>query len=144
VVSGIVGIYRLDGKPARGEDLKRMNSILAHRGPDAARLWCDREIGLGHRMLCTTAESLHEELPFVKHDAELAITADARLDNQEELISLLNLTSRSAADISDSELILAAYEKWGEAVSTNSWEISPLRSGMVRIGICSVHGTISV
>ena len=36
------------------------------------------------------------------------LTADARIDNRAELIPLLGLTDRPAADITDSDLILAA------------------------------------
>jgi asparagine synthase (glutamine-hydrolysing) len=56
---------------------------------------------------------LHEELPSVRGD--LAITADARIDNREELMRALNLTDdRPREAVSDSDLILGAYEKWGE------------------------------
>ncbi len=44
----------------------------------------------------------------------LVITADARIDNREQLIGALGLDGRPHEEIADSELILAAYEKWGE------------------------------
>jgi asparagine synthase (glutamine-hydrolysing) len=63
-------------------------------------------------MLWTTPESLCEKLPLVqKH---LAITADARIDNREELIPALGLKNHPKEKITNSEIILAAYEKWGE------------------------------
>jgi asparagine synthase (glutamine-hydrolysing) len=66
-------------------------------------------------MLWTTPESLHEKLPLVNHAGNLAITADARIDNREELITALTLNGYSSFQpINDSALILAAYEKWGE------------------------------
>ncbi len=45
---------------------------------------------------------------------ELVLTADARLDNREELIGGLGLDDRPPGEITDSQLILAAYERWGE------------------------------
>ena len=111
-MSGIAGIYRLDGSPVKSENLHRMIDILAHRGPDGADSWCDRAIGLGHRMLWSTPESLLEKLPFTKGD--LTITADVRIDNRSELIPQLNLGNRLPEKITDSEVILAAYEKWGD------------------------------
>jgi asparagine synthase (glutamine-hydrolysing) len=63
-------------------------------------------------MLWTTPESLRESLPAVNRTGDLVITADARIDNREELIQLLRLTDRISAEITDSELILAAYERW--------------------------------
>jgi asparagine synthase (glutamine-hydrolysing) len=65
-------------------------------------------------MLWTTPESLLEKLPLVNQTGNLIITADARIDNRDELIAALGLTDRPAEKIADSELILAAYDKWGE------------------------------
>jgi len=113
-MSGIVGIYYLDGRPVERETLGRMVDILAHRGPDGADVWCEGSVGLGHRMLWTTHESLLEKLPLVDRTGDLVLTADARIDNRDELISALSLNDRPAEKITDSQLILAAYEKWGE------------------------------
>jgi asparagine synthase (glutamine-hydrolysing) len=95
-------------------DLGRMVEILAHRGPDGAEIWREGPVGLGHRMLWTTPESLHEKLPLVNRIGDLVITADARIDNRDELIATLGLTDRPSQELADSQLILAAYEKWGE------------------------------
>jgi asparagine synthase (glutamine-hydrolysing) len=91
-----------------------MNLILAHRGPDGAGVWTEGAVGLGHRLLWTTPESLHERLPMVSTSGNIVLTADARIDNRDQLIAALGLGDRAAEDITDSALILAAYEKWGE------------------------------
>ncbi len=113
-MSAIFGIYNSDGKSVTRQDLERMMGSLAHRGPDGADLWSEKHIGLGHCMMWVTPESLQEHLPFEDKNGHLCITADARLDNRNELINLLRLDNRPAQGISDSELILAAYERWGE------------------------------
>jgi len=113
-MSGIVGIYHLDGRPVDPLDLGRMVEILAHRGPDGADVWCKESVGLGHRMLRTTPESLQEKLPLANQTGDLVITADARIDNRDELIRALDMTDHPPMEIADSQLILAAYEKWGE------------------------------
>jgi asparagine synthase (glutamine-hydrolysing) len=113
-VSAIVGLYNTDGKPVDRGDVNRMLDRLAHRGSDGSGLWSKGSIGLGHRMLWTTPESLHEKQPFLNQNDDLAITADARIDNREELIAALDLTDPAPKSIPDSQLILAAYEKWGE------------------------------
>ena len=113
-MSGIVGIYYLDGRPVERESVERMVDILAHRGPDGADVWCEGSVGLGHRLLWTTHESLLEKLPLVDQTGDLVLTADARIDNRDELICALNLNDRPAEKITDSQLILAAYEKWGQ------------------------------
>ena len=113
-MSGIVGVYYLDGRPVCQKDLEGMSLILAHRGPDCAGLWSEGAVGLGHRLLWTTPESLHEHLPMVSTSGNIVLTADARIDNRDQLIADLGLGDRAAEDITDSVLILAAYEKWGE------------------------------
>jgi asparagine synthase (glutamine-hydrolysing) len=111
-MSGIAGIFHLDSQPCDRFDIHCMVESLAHRGPDGAGVWCEGAISLGHRMLWTTPESLLEKLPLTK--GNLAITADARIDNRQELIPTLGLERYPAEKITDSDLILAAYKKWGE------------------------------
>jgi len=116
-MSGIAGIFHRDGQPVNPEDLTRMIDRIAHRGPDGAAIWHEGSVGLGHRMLWTTPESIHEKLPFYRSDAKVAITADARIDNRDELFSMLGIQESTDMVFSDSELILEAYLKWGEQVT---------------------------
>ncbi len=113
-MSGIVGLYYLNNRPLESLHLERMATSIAHRGPDEAGTWQRGPVGLGQRMLWTTPESLDEKLPLAAYNNNLAITADARIDNRAELITRLELNDCPAADIADSHLILAAYEKWGD------------------------------
>ncbi|MFB2895112.1 lasso peptide isopeptide bond-forming cyclase [Aerosakkonemataceae cyanobacterium BLCC-F50] len=113
-MSGIVGIYYFDSRPVDYTDIGRMVEMLAHRGPDGSGVWSEGSVGLGHRMLWTTPESLQEQLPFVDRVGNLVITADARIDNRDELLATLNFSDRLRGEISDSELILAAYQRWGK------------------------------
>lgn len=111
-MSGIIGTYYLDGRPVEPTIITKMVDKLAHRGPDGADIWISGNVGLGHRMLWTTPESLTEKLPL--QQGALTITADARIDNRDELIAALGLENPASNPLADSEIILAAYEKWGE------------------------------
>jgi asparagine synthase (glutamine-hydrolysing) len=115
-LSGIFGLqYRdRDGRIVNPVDLERMSERLAHRGPDGTGIWCDGSIGLGHRALHTTPESILEEWPIVRASGDLVLVADARIDNRDELIAILDPPQRYTA-ITDGELILAAYQKWERA-----------------------------
>lgn len=113
-MSGIFGLYHRDGAPVDPADLARMSDSLARRGPDGVGFWHDGPVGLGNRALRTTPESLHERLPLANATGEIVLTADARIDNREELIAALDLDG-ARVEISDSALILGAYERWGEA-----------------------------
>ncbi|MGL5832636.1 MAG: lasso peptide isopeptide bond-forming cyclase [Waterburya sp.] len=111
-MSGIFGVYYFDGQSAKPEVLQQMSGTLAHRGSDGADIWYQDNVGLGHRLLWTTPESLLETLPLAKDN--LVLTADARIDNRDELISTLKIDYLPPEKITDSDLILAAYQKWGD------------------------------
>jgi len=51
--------------------------------------------------------------PMATTDGQLTITADARLDNRDDLLAGLNFPTDRRSTVSDDELILAAYRKWG-------------------------------
>lgn len=111
-MSGIAGVYHLDGRPA-GEELDRILRAMEHRGPDGARTWTEGSLGLGHLMLETTPEDRHESLPLVDRTGNFAITADARIDNRDALIKKLDIQTGGERPVTDTEVILAAYKRWG-------------------------------
>jgi asparagine synthase (glutamine-hydrolysing) len=110
-VSGICGIVRLDGRPAQGLD--GMLAFLQRRGPDGTRAYQNGPVALGHTLLATTPEALHEALPWTHEGTGCTITADARLDNRDELIAALGLPAVGRV-VGDGEIILEAYLRWGE------------------------------
>lgn len=110
-MSGIAGVVNQNGRPASLDMLRRMTDSLAVRGPDALEIWTEGVAGFGNAMLRSTPESVHERQPCTR--TSLTITADARIDNRDELIRELDLTGSDARDLADCGLILRAYEKWG-------------------------------
>ncbi|MDQ7782788.1 MAG: lasso peptide isopeptide bond-forming cyclase [Desulfomonilaceae bacterium] len=113
-MSGIAGIFRRDGGPVAGGFLGRMLQTMHYRGPDGSRMWIEGSLGLGLLMLNTTPESSVERNPEVDVTGRYVLTADARLDNREELIDTLGFGAKSVAEISDGEIIVRAYAKWGD------------------------------
>ncbi len=89
-----------------------MASLLARRGPDRSGTWHAGPVGLGHTLLATTPEAVHEQLPLEHAASGCTITADVRLDNRDELLSALDLRGRAV--IGDGEIVLTAYLAWGE------------------------------
>ena len=110
-MSGIAGIVHFDGRPVRRTQVQGMVDAMAHRGPDGHDVYVEGAVGLGHARLHTTPESLTEVLPRTSR-AGLSITADARIDNRDDLIAALRLP-RGIAPYSDSDLILHTIERWG-------------------------------
>lgn len=114
-MSGICGIVNFDGAPVDPALLRRMAEAAAYRGPDGIRYWIEGNVGLAHLALHTTPESLRERQPLVNRRGDLVLTADARVDNREELIHLLAVKGHlQEENPTDADLILAAYECWGK------------------------------
>jgi asparagine synthase (glutamine-hydrolysing) len=126
-MSGIVGIINLDGAPVDRDLLKRMTDSMSFRGPDAQEIWIDGNVGFGHTMLRTTFEAETEKQPLTL-DGKVWLSADARIDGRKDLIIELEAKLRTKLQIphgsngngpqwripNDAELILFAYQAWGE------------------------------
>lgn len=113
-MSGIVGIINMDGQPVDATLLRHMTDYMAYRGPDAQEIWIDGSVGFGHTMLRTTFESEKEHQPCTL-DGRVWITADARIDAREELTAkLIAKGFTQLEDPTDPELILHAYNAWGQ------------------------------
>ena len=113
-MSAIYGVVATDGAPVARETLAPMAAALSFYGPDGHGQWCGESIGLGHLMLHVTPESLHERQPASLRAApHLIITADARIDNRDELFNALGVPQAGRDQTPDSSLILLAFERWG-------------------------------
>ncbi len=113
-MSGIGGIYQVNAWSENRQDRERLAEARAHRGQDGVGIWHQGSVGLVHRLLWTTPESCLKEFPLVSQSGDLALTADARIDNREELIGGLGLEDRPSGEITDGQLSLSAYARWGE------------------------------
>ncbi|TYL36440.1 asparagine synthetase B [Natronococcus pandeyae] len=111
-MSAITGIYRRSEEQLDTNGLTRMARTLSHRGPDGVGIWSGGSVEFGHRMLYTTPESRHATYPLQR--GKYVLTADVRLDNRAELIAELDLERRRNRPTTDGELLLAAYERWGD------------------------------
>jgi asparagine synthase (glutamine-hydrolysing) len=113
-MSSICGVFHRDGRPATTEEIDSMVQVLAHWGPDRTGSWVGGEIALGHLALWTTPESICETQPYLVQPTGVVVTADARIDNGDDLVRELGLTLLPGQRAGAAELIAAAYEKWGD------------------------------
>lgn len=116
-MSGIFGAWNLAGGPVDPGDLERMSGLLSHRGPEAANVWLDGPVGLGHRASHTLPESRGETQPLVDGERGRILVADIRIDNREELIRALGQPCRRGGDPGDpgdATLLIAAWVRWGD------------------------------
>jgi len=113
-MSGIAGIFNLDGRPADLALVQAMTDAVSYRGPDGVGYWADGPVALGHRLLQTTPESLEESQPLLDETGDRCLVLDGRVDNRQELRAAIRRTGGRLRDRTDAELILKAYECWGE------------------------------
>jgi len=112
-MSAMFGIVRLDDQAVAPADIDCMAAAMDYRGPDGYSKWFNGGAGLGQLMLETTAEARYDKLPWREPLSGLVITADARIDNREELLAKLEVKGADTNRTGDSQLILQAYLKWG-------------------------------
>ncbi|MBI5210952.1 MAG: asparagine synthase (glutamine-hydrolyzing) [Elusimicrobia bacterium] len=117
---GIAGIARFDSPgPLEGPDrdvLGRMTDILTHRGPDDRGTWLDGGcgLGLGHRRLSILDLSPAGRQPMASGDGAAQIVYNGEIYNYLEVRRELEALGERFRSGTDTEVILAAYLRWGE------------------------------
>lgn len=110
-MSGITGLYYSDGRVVDPAIVDRMTAAIDHRGPDGRGVRTRGSAGFGHQLLTATPESFYLDAPVASDP--MLLTADVRLDNRGALLRTLDVSGRPER-IPDSELLLAAYDRWGQ------------------------------
>jgi asparagine synthase (glutamine-hydrolysing) len=113
---GISGILSLRGETVAGlqRQLEVMSRLIAHRGPDGAGDWTssDQRVGFVHRRLAIIDLSESGAQPMEAPNGTV-ITYNGEIYNYIELRKELS-AHWSFRSTSDTEVILAAYDRWGE------------------------------
>lgn len=113
---GIVGLWNLTGEPIDRGGLDRFTDTLAHRGPDGRGIFVDQEacLGLGHRRLAIIDTSDSGIQPMSFADGRYWLTFNGEIYNFLELRDELRQYGYKFITESDTEVVIAAYDKWGE------------------------------
>jgi asparagine synthase (glutamine-hydrolysing) len=92
-----------------------MTHSLAHRGPDDADTWIDRDagIGLGHRRLSIIDLSPEGRQPMRSHSQRYVIVFNGEIYNFRELHAELTSLGHRFRGHSDTEVLLAGLDSWG-------------------------------
>jgi asparagine synthase (glutamine-hydrolysing) len=83
-------------------------------GPDDGREWSNGPLAMGRRLYRTLPEDDADLQPLLSRDGRLALVADVRLDNRDELIPGLGSPRSDWRLACDAEILLASLERWGE------------------------------
>ncbi len=113
-MSAIAGVVRFDGAPAPAGLVERMTAAMAPRGPDGVAHWTQGHVALGCALLRATAESREERQPLANARGDLHLVFDGVLSNWTELREKVQARGAALRDRSDAELVLAAYDVFGE------------------------------
>lgn len=112
---GIVGIF--DTRGAGTVDralLDKMNQSQFHRGPDEGGLFVEPGVGLGHRRLSIIDLSSGQQ-PLFNEDGSVVVVFNGEIYNFQELVPELQAAGHVFRTRSDTEVIVHAWEEWGEA-----------------------------
>jgi asparagine synthase (glutamine-hydrolysing) len=113
---GISGYFgKCQDQPA--DLLGRFNDAQSYRGPDAAGIWIssDGRAGLGHRRLSIVDLSSNGNQPMRSESGRYIITMNAEIYNFRDLRQELAGMGCRFRSTSDTEVMLAAFERWGVA-----------------------------
>ncbi|MCA1978953.1 MAG: amidotransferase 1, exosortase A system-associated [Thiobacillus sp.] len=112
---GITGIFdtRNAGDISRAL-LDRMNETQFHRGPDEGGLHIEPGVGLGHRRLSIIDLSTGQQ-PLFNEDGSVVVVFNGEIYNFQELVPELEKLGHVFRTHSDTEVIVHAWEAWGEA-----------------------------
>jgi asparagine synthase (glutamine-hydrolysing) len=111
---GITGIFDSRGRrEIDREKLVRMNESQHHRGPDEVGLHVEPGLGFGHRRLSIIDLSTGQQ-PLYNLDGSVCIVFNGEIYNYQDLIPELAALGHSFRTRSDTEVIVHAWEAWGE------------------------------
>jgi asparagine synthase (glutamine-hydrolysing) len=112
---GFAGELRLDGQRPDVAAVSRMAETMASRGPDGSGVWAHGPIALGHRRLSIIDLSEHGAQPMVDPELGLSIVFNGCIYNYRQLRAELESHGYRFFSTSDTEVLLKAYHRWGDA-----------------------------
>ena len=112
---GIAGLFDTRGRRDFDRGLmQRLNDIQFHRGPDEGDIYLEPGVALGHRRLSIIDLSTGQQ-PLFNEDGSVAVVFNGEIYNYQELVPELEALGHVFHTRSDTEVIVHAWESWGEA-----------------------------
>ncbi|NDK54517.1 asparagine synthase (glutamine-hydrolyzing) [Pontibacter fetidus] len=108
---GINGIIGIDNTSEAKKVIEVMNRAIAHRGPDDSGVYVESGIALGQNRLSIIDLTSAGHQPMYSMDGNLVLVFNGEIYNYKELKQ--ELREYSFQTHTDSEVILAAYMRWG-------------------------------
>jgi asparagine synthase (glutamine-hydrolysing) len=112
-VCGIAGLYDCSGSAVQRAVLEQMTGALQHRGPDGAGFLTRGNAALGHRRL-SIIDVHGGAQPIANEDGRIHVVFNGEIYNFVELRQELLAAGHRFRTSSDTEVLVHAYEEWGE------------------------------
>ena len=112
-MSGVFGCWHLDARPIDVEIFRRCVGRISPADTAVIQTWIHGSIGLGCKGDAAAAASRLDGGGGMYEPAPCLL--DGRIDNRDELICRLADDPRVAANCDDRDLLLAAYDRYGDA-----------------------------
>jgi asparagine synthase (glutamine-hydrolysing) len=111
---GIAGILELTGRPGSLDSVAEMNAALTHRGPDDDGAFADGPVALANRRLAIIDLSADGAQPMWNESRDVAVTYNGEIYNFRALRGRLEAAGHVFRSQTDTEVVVHAYEEWGE------------------------------
>ena len=134
---GIAGVL-LAGRPADPDLVPQMLARLPHRGPDGSGIYRDDRVTLGHVRLAII-DVADGAQPMGNEDGSVWITFNGEIFNHVELRQELSSLGHRFRTVSDTEVILHAWEQWGEGAFSRfngQWALAIWEPRERRLTLC--------
>jgi asparagine synthase (glutamine-hydrolysing) len=112
---GIAGFLGASDSGAPRDVVQAMTDVIAHRGPDADGHWCDgdQHVALGHRRLSILDLSPTGAQPMRSASDRYVIAFNGEAYNFGPIRDQLSANGYPFRGHSDTEVLLAAFDRWG-------------------------------
>jgi asparagine synthase (glutamine-hydrolysing) len=112
---GFAGVAYRERRGVALELLTRMGAVLRHRGPDGCGYYAGARVGLVHLRL-SIIDPAGGAQPLGNEDGSVLIAYNGEVYNYRELRRELGAHGHRFRTASDTEVLVHAYERWGEAM----------------------------
>lgn len=129
------GIVGLTAGVVDRERLARASDCQAHRGPDDAGVYFGDGVGLAARRL-SIIDLAGGHQPLSNERGDIWITFNGEVMNAPELRATLQASGHYFRTLSDTEVIVHAYEEWGDDCVTRLRGMFAFGIGMNRVAGC--------